>query len=426
MAQGSDKPMKDKSIISMRQLTILTALFIIGSAILIIPSNLAEEAKQDAWLSALVSLGLGLLVVPIYSALCRRYPNQSLAEYCESILGKILGKTVALCFIIGFALTTAALTLRDIGDFITMQIMPETPIEAIHIFFMLVIIFGASLGVEVFARGAEIFFPWVLLLFICFVLFVVPQIEVKQLLPVLERGMIPVLRGGLTFFSFPFLDLAVFLLILPSVKRKDKVTSALLWGCIIGGTFLMITTLLSILVIGADNTARHMYPSYALAKKISLGNFLERLEAVMAVIWFLTTYFRLVLLLYASAIGLAHSLRLSEHRFLIFPLGMIVVAWSILFIPNTAYLDKLLDHWATYAVLPGLVLPIILLVADSYRSNSKQPNDKLSLNDDGSQQASGAADASNSSLLGGAGVIPMDNDPTSVLPSSGQTTPPER
>ncbi|MCU6339551.1 spore germination protein, partial [Enterobacter quasiroggenkampii] len=154
--------------------------------------------------------------------------------------------------------TTAALTLRDIGDFITMQIMPETPAVATHIVFMFIIIFGAYLGIEVFARGAEIFFPWVLLLFICFILFVVPQVEVEQFLPVLERGFVPVIRGGLTFFCFPFLDMAILLLILPSVKNQGKVANALLWGCIIGGAFLIITTLLSILALGAESTARHM------------------------------------------------------------------------------------------------------------------------------------------------------------------------
>ncbi|EPY04369.1 spore germination protein [Paenibacillus alvei TS-15] len=421
--------MKDQSIISIRQLTILTALFIIGSAILIIPSSLAEEARQDGWLSALLSLGLGLLVIPLYSALCRRYPGQSIAEYCELILGKVLGKAVSLCFIIGFALTTAALTLRDIGDFITMQIMPETPAVATHIVFMFIIIFGAYLGIEVFARGAEIFFPWVLLLFICFILFVMPQVEVKQFLPVLERGFVPVIRGGLTFFCFPFLDMAILLLILPSVKNQGKVANALLWGCIIGGAFLIITTLLSILALGAESTARHMYPTYALAKKISLGNFLERIEAVMAVIWFLTTYFRMALLLYATAVGLAQSLKLAEYRFLIIPLGMITVSWSILFIPNSSYLSKLLDHWATYALLPGLVLPLLLLLVDMYRSNAQaktQQEEDAPQNESCKEQRFATTDESTSPDRGGGSDVPMDVAPAVLRPSSGRTSPPER
>lgn len=38
--------------ISARQLMILTILYTVGSAILIIPSGMAFVAKQDAWLAA--------------------------------------------------------------------------------------------------------------------------------------------------------------------------------------------------------------------------------------------------------------------------------------------------------------------------------------------------------------------------------------
>ncbi|MGW9530536.1 GerAB/ArcD/ProY family transporter [Paenibacillus terrae] len=46
--------------ISSRQLLILTILFTIGTAILVIPSVMAATAKQDAWIGALVGVGAGL------------------------------------------------------------------------------------------------------------------------------------------------------------------------------------------------------------------------------------------------------------------------------------------------------------------------------------------------------------------------------
>ncbi|MDQ0493800.1 hypothetical protein QOZ95_001962 [Paenibacillus brasilensis] len=39
------------------------------------------------------------------------------------------------------------------------------------------------------------------------------------------------------------------------------------------------------LVLGPDITARNIYPGYALAKKISIGHFLQRIEAIMATMW---------------------------------------------------------------------------------------------------------------------------------------------
>ena len=61
---------------------------------------------------------------------------------------------------------------------------------------------------------------------------------------------------------------------------------------------------LTILVLGPDITGRNLYPSYMLAK-INIGNFLQRIEAVMAVMWFITLFYRISLYFYAIAIGIS-------------------------------------------------------------------------------------------------------------------------
>lgn len=52
--------------------------------------------------------------------------------------------------------------------------------------------------------------------------------------------------------------------------------------------------------MGAEITARQVYPSYIFAKKINIAHFLERIEAIMAGIWFLTIFFKLTLCFYAQ------------------------------------------------------------------------------------------------------------------------------
>ena len=67
---------------------------------MIIPSLLAERAKQDAWLAAIVATACGLLLVCLYNALGSRYPDLNLAEYSERVFGKWIGKTVSLLFLL--------------------------------------------------------------------------------------------------------------------------------------------------------------------------------------------------------------------------------------------------------------------------------------------------------------------------------------
>ncbi len=354
--------MLENGKIATRQFTILVILYIVGSAILIIPSILAAEAKQDAWFAAMLSVGVGLLILPIYIALGTRFPNMNFAQYIEQILGKWLGKLVSLLFFINFPFFIAALTLRNIGDFTITQIMPETPIQAIHIIFVGVVILGARLGLEPLARATEIFFPWVIFLFLTLVVFVSPQIEFENIQPIFGEGIKPILRASIPFISFPFLEPVIFLMLFPYVNRPNKTGKALFLGTLIGGLFLIIITALSILVIGADQSARLVFPSYAIAKKISIGHFLERIEVIIAFIWSVTIYVRLTLLFYITALGIAQTLNLKDFRFLTFPLGMILIVFSLVAVPNTTYLLEFNQTiWMTYVPTHGLFLPLILL-----------------------------------------------------------------
>jgi spore germination protein KB len=142
--------------ISARQFFVLVAFYSIGTSILIIPGPLAEMVKQDAWIAGIAGVGISLLLVWLYSSLGSRLPELTLVEMCEKILGKWLGKAVSATFVF-FALIEAAELLYFLGDFLTTQIMPRTPPEAINILVFTVVILAVRLGLEPLARTAEIF-----------------------------------------------------------------------------------------------------------------------------------------------------------------------------------------------------------------------------------------------------------------------------
>jgi spore germination protein KB len=362
--------MLENGKIGVRQFTVLVMIFTIGSSILVAPSGLAHAAKQDAWIAAILGVGIGLLFVSLYNALGKRFPHMNLVEYSEEVLGKWLGKTVSLLFI-SYFFVLAALLLREIGDFVTTQIMPETPIQAIHILFLGIVVMGARLGLEPLARSAEILLPWVIMMLLFLVLFLSPELEFQKIQPVLGEGIKPVLQATFTFLGLPFLELVVFLMIFPYVNKTKEVGKAFWVGTLTGGMFLIIISAMAILVIGADQTARNIYPSYVLAKKINIGDFLQRLEAIMAGIWFITIFFKLTICFYATALGLAQTLKLKEYRPLLLPLGMILLVLSLVASPNITYFHTFIAKiWTPYSLTYGLFLPLLLLGVGVFRKKT--------------------------------------------------------
>lgn len=185
----------------------------------------------------------------------------------------------------------------------------------------------------------------------------------------MEDGFKPVLKATFTHLGAPYFQLVVFLAIYPVINTTNDRRKTFYLGVLIGGMVLVIVTFLCILVIGADFTARQIYPTYILAKKINIGNFLGRVEAVIGGIWLVTIYFKATILFYAALLGFTQMFKLSDYRSLTFPLAMILNILAIVIAPNINYYQYFFMRiFPSYGLTFGLFLPILLLVVDKIRN----------------------------------------------------------
>ncbi|PAB57764.1 hypothetical protein CCE28_18255 [Anaeromicrobium sediminis] len=143
----------------------------------------------------------------------------------------------------------------------------------------------------------------------------------------------------------------------------------------IGGIVIFLITILCVLVLGHDMTARNAFPSYALAKKVSLGNIIQRIEAIIAIIWFITIFYKMILHFYGAVLGLAQILNLKDYRPLALPLGMILVALSLVVFPDTVYSGIWNSTtWLPYVLTYGFFLPLLLLIVSLFQKPKKKIN----------------------------------------------------
>jgi len=345
----------------------MVSLFIVGTSIILAPAMLTAEAKQDAWISALIGVMAGMLLVVIYNALGSMFPGRTLVELSREVFGFWLG-TIGSLLMFAYSFLLTSLVLRNLGDFLTSSMFPETPIGAIHFVYLVIVMIGIRYGLPNIARTVDILFPWVLYLFFLFIILISPQLEWKHVQPVLAKGVKPILFAAYPYIGFPFLELVLFLMILPSVKDAKEARKGFLLGPLLGGFILFTITLLSILVLGGENTASEIYPSFELAKKIELGVFIQRVEAIMAVMWFLTIYVKLLICFYMTVLCLSQTLGLPEYRSIALPLGLILFALSIFITPNLGYLLSFdMTVWPLYACTFGLLYPLLLLGVGAIR-----------------------------------------------------------
>ncbi|MCQ6281242.1 endospore germination permease [Bacillus sp. EB600] len=352
--------MLEKGKINASELFIMVITFTIGASVLVQPASTATVAKQDAWLVSASATIISLFFAYLYNQLAALYPSMTYIECHEKILGKWLGKGLALLFIFFLFILLFDL-LREIGDFFATEILTETPIEVIMVAFLLTSLIGVRLGLEVIFRTVVIFFPWIVTLLILLFLFIIPEIKIENIYPILGDGLKPVMRGIYQTLTIPYVQLVVFLMVTPYVTEKAKIKKAFYWGIFIGGLILTLFVLFSIFVLGPNITARQTYPSYMLGKKISLGNF--RIEVFVAIIWILTIYFKVTVYYYGISLGLAQILGLRDYRILLFPLAFLTFSFSIFSYSNLVELSTFITTTAVpFLYTVTLILPLLLLV----------------------------------------------------------------
>jgi|GEM_PF-119255 len=402
----------EKEIISSRQFMIITLLCSIGTAILISPASVTSEAKQDAWIAAIISVVLSLLLIKLFVTVGKQTPTLTFVEANEKILGRFFGKITSIGFIILCFLSAGEL-LYFIGIFMKTEIMPETPMMAFAFLFSIIIIYAAFLGIEVFARSAEILFAMFILIFIVFVVCISPSVHMENLQPIMEtpaKSLFFSIIRLMGIFSFP---LVILLMIFPStVNVHESAQKGFYIGTILGGIVLIAIITLAILVLGPANTASRTFPSYSLAQRISIGNFLQRIEVIMAAMWIISIYIKTFMFFYAGVIGISQICKINNHRPLILPFGLIILGLSQIVHPNIIHSDIYnRETWPIFSFFFAILLPLVLLLVAKIRKiNGNQGNNTQNncstLNENGSNngnatQSAGSNNNGNSSQSDG-------------------------
>jgi spore germination protein KB len=100
---------------------------------------------------------------------------------------------------------------------------------------------------------------------------------------------------------------------------------------------------------------------------------LERIEVILAVMWILTTYYKITFYFYILNLALAQIVRIKEYKVLLYPMGMIITVLSIVISPNAAYFnDTISKYWPFYDSTFSVFLPLLLLIVAFLRKKHEK------------------------------------------------------
>jgi spore germination protein KB len=362
--------------IDSKQAIFLMVSMVIATAYVFITSSTTRLARQDNWISMLLAILVALLIVWLVVNLSLRFPGKTLFQYPEVILGRWPGKVVALLYI-WFYIHINAEIIREYGTFLVTAFMPETPMIVFELMIMALAAYAVRNGLEVFTRVNQVILPIIFVSIAILVVLGSQEMDLKRLLPVyIDNGAVPIIKGAVT----PALrmgEIVTMAVLIPYLNKTKQAYRIALTATSITGFLLLTAVVTDLATYGPEVNAGWFFPELNTVRMIHLANFLERMEAFIMVIWVAGALIKISVYYWAAALGAAQWLELKDYKPLVLPLGIILLALSIMI--HDSVMD-LFVYTGTF-VSPVLaifevVIPLILLVIAVIRGQGMNQNQR--------------------------------------------------
>ncbi len=349
----------DNHIITKKQTIAIMLAFLLGSSMVL---GTGREAGKDAWIAILAACIMVLPLVLILSRILSLFPGMGLYEIIFTVYGRIIGTVFTLIYV-WYTFHIGALVLRNFSEFVKIVGLHETPQFVTAAVFMLLCIWAVKAGIEAIARWTAIVLPIMLLVIFTITMLLIPEYNINNIRPLLYDGVLPVIDASFSVLAFPFAEIVVCSIIFCYVKRENKPYKIFIWSILISAAVLSISTFRSLLVLGAGNIRLLFFASYASARLVKLGDFLERIEVTVAIVFLLGGFVKTSICLLSASKGIADSFGIQDHRKLAAPVGLLIMMYSLVLFESTIEMfDWASQLYKYYAVPFEIILPVIIWI----------------------------------------------------------------
>ena len=299
--------------ITVKQACMIVICMIISPAVRLFNSNLSVEGSNDGWVGTLIAGALMLALVFVLFAMIKTGRNFS--QILQYTLGNTVGRIFMLLYFIWGSMLVAV-QMRYSAQRLSSTIYPAIDIEIFVLILTVLCIYGLSKGLTTIARANEIILPITLGVIVLLVVLLGENIKPDELFPIYNtREIFHVALCD--FASFSYITLVLFFndeLEMRETFKKHAIIS------------VFIVTLLSLLLfltvvgsLGPYLMQKLPYPFFSVVKQISIGDFVQHIEAFVITLWILSDFI-IVVFLGASMLKLFGALtHKTDTKDFVFP-----------------------------------------------------------------------------------------------------------
>lgn len=336
-----------------RKVTSLIINAIAIKMLLTYPRVIISQSGSAAWIQVLCSLILTLL---IFSVTAMIYKSKKNVIEIAGMCGKPL-KIITGLIVFAILATNLVSTARIFPETVKIIMLQDNRTEIILILFAISAAIGAYMGIESIAKIHYLFLPIAGAVMAVFLILLIPNYHIDNLMPILGTGPENILLGGVSSMSI-FSDIILINILLPYLEGYGDFKKIGFKSILIGGVVVMFTILAYCALYAYPMSEIFILPVYQMARLINLSNFFSRFESFFEFIWSILILLYSSFYLYAMCYVWQITFNLRYSKPLIAPITVLV--FFLAFLPSSIMEGMTLERIINGVIYPfAFLLPII-------------------------------------------------------------------
>ena len=279
-----------------RQICLFFIAFLPVTKLFMMPSILAQNAREDLWISATVCLFFNFITLSFLICACKK-AKTTFFELLENNFGKIGAKIILLFYFVFFMLK-AILPLGEQKDYVELTLYTLMPSKLYFLPFFALAFYLCTKHLRILGRLADVFWIFTVLGLVVLISLSLPNAEIDAILPIGASGFSAIISGS--FKALNWFGDAVYLMFLIGefdFKKKDGIKISLSY------IFSSLTVVIFTIIFYSIFTSiafRQRFALTEISKYTAVINNIGRFD-----------YFGIVFLLFSNAFALCLPLYFS-------------------------------------------------------------------------------------------------------------------
>lgn len=339
----------------------LVIIVIISHIILNLPNEILSSTLSAAPLNIIYITGIVLLLFLFATKLLKPFQNKDILDVAEYVGGSTFKKIVSVIYSLHLIFISGIL-ISSFADTIKAIYLQNMPSELICLLFILIAVLANLFGFKSVSRTNALLMPFILITILIIFISLFTAFVPQRIFPILGYGANETfILGASNIFAFG--ELLILFLIRPNLNNSKQAKKVGVASILLSGLFLLLSVTALLLLFPFITGGEGILSIYMITRSIHFGNFFQRVDALFILIWALTFFSYLsVVISYTLKIAKKNTVSQKSSPFVfIIALAIFIVTLIPQNISQIRFAENVIYKYSSLIIVFGLSFTILIL-----------------------------------------------------------------